>query len=80
VFGSNSLFLYLLSIAGAKALRLVTVRTDNGAIISMKEYIFRILESGIGSYGGSLAFPVVLILILYLIAWILYRKNIILKI
>lgn len=81
VFGSNAIALYILSIVIAKSGRFITVPGAAGAGQSLRSYIFsECLASIIGAPAASLAYPLVLLLLMYSVALLLYRKGISIRI
>jgi predicted acyltransferase len=80
LFGLNPLFLYALSIILDKLTWMISVGKDESAI-SLHEWIYRSLfQPMAGDINGSLIFAVSFVVMMWLIAWWLYRKNIFIKV
>jgi predicted acyltransferase len=76
IFGMNALFSYVLSIVIVKILGTVIKLEDgNGYGYLYSEYFQPIL----GDYNGSLAFALFILFLVFIGAYVLYKKNIIVK-
>lgn len=70
--GKNPLFIYILSIVWVKSYFLITV---NG--VSLYQYLFQLLAGFMSNYNASLVFALLHVAVLWLIAWWMDRKNIV---
>lgn len=80
VFGANALFAYVMSSLVAKILNLIHY-TDasgqqQGGMAWLYEHLFKPIESGA---FGSLLFALCYTALIWLLSWLLYRKNIFIK-
>jgi len=83
VFGSNPLFIFVLSAVYAKLLAYIKFIPMNGAIVSTKTWLFAKVFMPIANYSqinASLLFALTTITIFWAISLILYRKKIFIKI
>lgn len=82
VFGTNSIFIYILSIIWIKILiHLIKITAVDGSVTSGYNWIYReFFVPAAGNLNGSLLFAVTHILIFWIILLILYQKKIFLKI
>ena len=84
VFGMNPLFIFALSALVAKTLALIKVPYDGG-MISMQPFLFKTIFIPLGGLFtddlrlASLFFAIFYIVLFWLIARILYKKNIFIK-
>ncbi len=82
VFGWNPLFVYILSIIWVKILLyLIKITKSDGAVVNGYNWIFNewFLPAA-GDYNGSLLFALAHVLLFWLIALVLYKKKIQVKI
>jgi len=80
IFGMNAIAMFVLSIFIAKFLYIIKIVREDG-IISLQGYVYNeFYQAVFGNYLGSFLFAVTLILILYLVAWLLYRKKVFIKV
>lgn len=80
VFGGNAITVFVGSSLIARILSSIKIQAFGGSQ-SVKEFLFaRIFSSLAGDYIGSLLFPVVLLIIWFLITFPLYKKGIHIKI
>ena len=80
VFGMNAIAMFVLSIFIAKFLFIIKIISKD-SILSLHSFIYiNFFQSLFGNLNGSLLFAVVLILILYLVAWVLFRNKILIKV
>ncbi|MCF6181934.1 DUF5009 domain-containing protein [Lutibacter sp.] len=81
-FGSNPLFIFMLSILYIKVLiYIIKITTTNGNIISGYGYLYKDIFVPIaGNMNGSLLFAVSHIIFFWLFAYVLYKKKIFIKI
>ncbi|MEM9547312.1 MAG: heparan-alpha-glucosaminide N-acetyltransferase domain-containing protein [Bacteroidota bacterium] len=76
ILGRNALFSYMLSIVIVKVL-LYVIKFENGNGYS---YLYaQVFQPLLGDYSGSLAFAISVLLTVFLGAYILFRKNILIK-
>jgi len=83
VFGSNPLFIFVLSAVYAKLLAYIKFIPMNGAIVSTKTWLFAKIFMPMANYSrvdASLLFALTTITIFWAISLILYRKKIFIKI
>jgi predicted acyltransferase len=83
VFGSNPLFIFVLSSVYAKLLAYIKFIPMNGAIVSTKTWLFAKIFMPMANYSridASLFFALTTITIFWAISLILYRKKIFIKI
>ena len=79
IFGMNAIAMFVLSIFIAKFLYIIKIVREDG-IISLQSFVYTEFYQYIfGNYLGSFLFAITLILILYLVAWLLYKNKIIHK-
>ncbi len=79
-FGVNPLFIYVFAEVFSIFLSGITF-LYNDKSISVKRFVYKeILEPCFGEYGGSLAYSMLLVLVVWSIGHILYRKRIYIKI
>ena len=79
-FGVNPLFIYVL--AGILANLLSEIKVMHlGSSISMKEYVYNVLiQPWAGSYFGSLVYSLLFVTVCWMFGYILYKRNIYIKI
>lgn len=75
MMGKNPLFIYAASILFAKTLGLVKVKG-----ISLYQHGFNALNTFLDPYNASLLFAILIVALLWLVAWVLDRKNIVITI
>jgi predicted acyltransferase len=81
IYGTNAIVVFFLSSLVAKLLYLIKVTGANGEAISLKGYIFNNAYLQIASpINASLLFAISYILIWLFIIWLLYRKQIFIKV
>jgi predicted acyltransferase len=81
VFGTNSIFAYVLSGLVAKILLKVRWTGADGSTISLNSWLYhRFIASWIPEYFASLAWASVHVVVILGITWLLYRKKIFIKI
>lgn len=83
VFGSNPLFIFVLSAVYAKLLAYIKFIPMNGSIVSIKSWIFAKVFIPMANYSridASLLFALTTITIFWAISLILYKKKIFIKI
>jgi predicted acyltransferase len=80
VFGTNAITVYVGSSLMAKMLGIAKV-SSAGKTISLWAYIYEtVLRPYAGDFIGSLIFPLLLLLVWFVILWPLYKKRIFIKI
>jgi len=80
IFGMNAIAMFVLSIFIAKFLYIIKIISDDG-IVSLQSFIYaNFYQALFGNYLGSFLFALSFILILYLVAWILYKNKIFIKV
>ena len=79
-FGINPLFIYVL--AGVLANLLSEIKVIHlGSSISIKEYVYNVLiQPWAGSYFGSLVYSLSFVTVCWMFGYILYKRNIFIKI
>lgn len=81
VFGSNALFVYILSIVWVKIYFLIKIPGEDGISRNAYNYIYsEWFKPVFGAMNGSLLFALTHILIFWLILLLLYRKKIFIKV
>ncbi len=81
IYGTNAIAVFFLSGIVARLLYLIKVTTSNGESISLKYYIYSNLFLPIASpINASLLFAIFYILLWLFIIWLLYRKQIFIKV
>ena len=82
IFGTNSLFVYIVSILWIKIfIHLIKINPTDGPVTSGYEWVFSHLFAPVaGNYNGSFLFAVTHIFIFWSLLLLLYRKNIFIKI
>jgi predicted acyltransferase len=79
VFGTNSLFSYFLAGLWASVLSFIKINAHNGKISLYKEFYEQICIPIAGNLAGSLMFAIIQMLVVWLIALILYRKKVMIR-
>jgi predicted acyltransferase len=72
VFGMNALFLFALS--GLVAKMLYTVKFADGSTLGRALYA-PLRDSGLAPMDASLLHAIIFVLVMYAIAWLMYRKR-----
>lgn len=81
IYGTNALAVYVLSGIIARLLYLVSWTNASGATTTLKDWIYNTFFTSVFSeYNASLGFALANVLLLFGIAWILYRKKIFIKV
>lgn len=79
-FGVNPLFIYVMAGVMATVLESTYITIDN-SLMSIKDAIYNIvLAPNLGDYFGSLIYSIVFVSIAWLVGYILYKKQIYIKI
>lgn len=79
LFGLNALVLFFSSVLGTKVMRFIKV-PYGGEETTLKAYLISQLDHLSGPYTASILFTILYVLLVYLFAWILYNKKILIKI
>ena len=80
IFGMNAIAMFVLSIFIAKFLYIIKIIRDDG-IISLQGFIYsEFYQTVFGNYLGSILFAITFIFILYLVAWILYKRKVFIRV
>jgi predicted acyltransferase len=79
-FGVNPLFMYVLG--AVFSILMANFRfAFGGESISLQQYVYgQVLRPALGDYGGSLAYAILFVSLVWAIGYILYRKKIYIKI
>jgi len=81
VFGMNPLFIYVFSDILAITLSIKTAHLPNGELVGITTWIYtQILVPLAGNINGSLLYALSMCLICWLVGWLLYKKQIFIKI
>ncbi len=81
IFGTNAITVYVLSQVLDEALRFIQLSLPNGYTLSCRSYLFRNYCVPIASpETASLFFAVAYLFSIYLIAWAMWKKGIVIKI
>lgn len=80
IFGSNALAIYVLAILMEKLLYLFGWPEPGGSRLEVREYLSQTLfESWAGALNGSLLYSIAFVLVMYLVAWAMWKKRIFIK-
>ncbi len=79
VYGTNPLFVYILSIVWARTLYLIEVGDGAGATISLYDWLYRALLPALSPVNASLVFALAHVLLFYGVSRWLYRRGIVVK-
>jgi predicted acyltransferase len=82
IYGINAITVYVLSGVVAKLTIIIKVGTTaEGQSIALKTWLYQnVFASWLSPINASLAYSIGFILVMYLVAWIMYKKNIFIKI
>ena len=80
ILGMNAITLYVLSIVYVHTLWALDVETSAGEKLSGHSYLFRYFCTRIGPEADSLLWGLWIVLSVYLVAWVLWRKRVFIKI
>ncbi len=81
IYGMNALFVYIMSGIIAKLGYFFQVTRPNGDTVALKTWIYDLFFlSWLSDLNASLAFGLANVLLLWAIAWILYKKQIFIKV
>jgi predicted acyltransferase len=78
VYGSNPILLFVLAGIVARALAMITVNIE-GQSVAIKPIVFEWLVQFMPAKIASLSFAIVFMLSFYLLAWVLYKRSIFIK-
>lgn len=79
IYGTNPLFIYILSIVLARTLWVVEVTDSTGGTISLYSWLYQQLLPLASPLNASLIFALLNVLLFWLLSLALYRRNIIIK-
>ena len=79
ILGINAITLYILSIVYVHSLWALDVETSAGEKFSCHSYLFKNLCLHLGPKADSLLWAIWIVLSIYLVAWIMWRKRIFIK-
>lgn len=78
IYGSNPILLFVLAGIVARAIAMITVNID-GQNVAIKPLAFEWLSQLMPAKMASLSFAIVFMLSFYLLAWVLYKRSIFIK-
>jgi predicted acyltransferase len=80
VYGVNAIIVFFFSGIMARSMNMYKVLL-NGKTVSSKDYLYqRFFEPYLSPYNASLAFALALVLFWFCILWLMYKRNIIVKV
>jgi predicted acyltransferase len=80
IFGMNALAIYVLSILIARFLYLLGWPQPDGSFLDLREYLsVNLFESWAGAITGSLLYAITYVLMMYLVAWAMWKRRIFVK-
>ncbi|MDR3568712.1 MAG: heparan-alpha-glucosaminide N-acetyltransferase domain-containing protein [Syntrophobacteraceae bacterium] len=80
ILGMNAITLYILSIVYVHSLWALDVEASAGKKISAHAYLFGYFSTRLGPEADSLLWAIWIVFSMYLVAWIMWRKRIFIKI
>jgi predicted acyltransferase len=81
VYGMNAISLFMLSGLAARVMGLIAINRADGSSTSLQGFIYQTLfQSWLQPINASLAFAVCYVLVWLFLMWLLYRKNIFIKV
>jgi predicted acyltransferase len=80
IYGTNAIAVFVLSGLMARLMYLIKFTRADGSEISLKGYIYNLFLSVASPINASLLFAVSYILLWLFLMWLLYRKNIFIKV
>jgi predicted acyltransferase len=81
VYGMNAIALFMLSGLAARVMGLITINRADGSSTSLQGFVYQTLfQSWLQPINASLAFAVCYVLVWLFLMWLLYRKNIFIKV
>ena len=80
VYGVNAIVVYFFSQLMARSMNMYQMEFNNRQV-SFKDYLYKsFFEPHLSAYNASLAFGLALVLFWYCILWVMYKRNIIIKV
>jgi predicted acyltransferase len=80
IYGVNAITVFFASAIIAKSMNLIEVSL-NGEAMGLKEYLYQLFFTPyFSAYNASLAGALTFVLIWYFILWVMYKRNIIIKV
>jgi predicted acyltransferase len=79
IYGSNPLFVYMLSWIWAVVIAEIIVWQQAGQPMSVYQFGFELLAAALPEKVASLVFALIHVLLFWLVSWQLYRKKIFIK-
>lgn len=79
IYGTNPLFIYIVSIVLARTLWLIELERDNGDTVSLYTWLWEQLLPMASPVNASLIFALVNVALLWWLSLVLYRRGIIIK-
>jgi predicted acyltransferase len=80
IFGMNALAIYVLSVLTARLLYLFGWWQEGGYYLELREYLFQILfEPWASTIFASLMYAVAYVLVMYLVAWAMWKRRVFIK-
>ena len=79
VYGSNPLFIYVLSILFSRTISLISWTNESGNAVTLKNAIYTFFNGFLSPINASLLFAVVVVGIFYLVSAWLYKRKIFIK-
>jgi predicted acyltransferase len=81
VYGTNAITIFVLSGILGKSTILIKLNASNGETIALKTWLYNLLyASWLDPINASLAYAIGFIVFMFLVAWVMYRKKIFIKI
>jgi predicted acyltransferase len=80
ILGMNAITLYILSIVYVNSLWALDVEASTGKKMSCHSYLFRTFCTRLGPKADSLLWALWIVLSMYLVAWLMWRKRLFIKI
>ena len=81
IYGTNALFVYILSGFVATLMYSVSWETAAGEHLSLKSLVYEHFFTSIFSpLNASLAYAITNVLVLWALAWVLYRRRVFIKV
>ena len=79
IYGTNPLFIYILSILEARTLWLIKVSDGSGGETSLYTWLYTQLLGFTSPINASLIFALSHVILFWLLSWVLYKKGIVIK-
>ncbi len=81
IYGVNAITVYFASSIIAQTLNLIKVGATSGEQITTKQYIYDLLYTPyLSPYNASIGYAITFVLIWFVILWVMYKKNIVIKV